>query len=135
MRQLLSFKLFESSIDDDLISKSIFYKVPTGDKTIFGPSFGAKKGETDFYQLIIDGRPVVEIEINPNSKYGKPEIMSAYSYIKGRGLGEYLAKKVLDIYLKDEVFVRCTKDSKKFWKKVGATVVNQSDPYLLHFVK
>jgi len=135
MYKLLTFTLFESFIDNDLISKSIFYKVPEGEKTVFGPSFGAKRGETNFYQLIIDNRPVVEIEINPNSKYGKPEIMSAYSYIKGHGLGEYLAKKVLDIYLKDEVFVRCTKESKKFWQRCGATVVDSSDPYLLHFTK
>lgn len=128
-------KKFESFVDDDLVSKSVFYKVPKGEKTVFGPSFGAKKGETNFYQLRIDDKPVVEIEVNPKSKLGKPEIMSAYSDIKGRGLGEYLARKVLDIYLKDEVFVRVTRESKKFWKRLGATVVNESDPYLLHFIK
>ena len=111
-------KTFESYIDNDLISKAQFYKVPTGDKTIYKPSFGAKRGETDFYQLLIDGKPEVEIEVNPNSKYG---------------LGEFLAKKVLDIYLKDEVFVRVTDGSKKFWKRCGATVVDPSDKYLLHF--
>ena len=128
-------KTFESYIDTDLISKVEFYKVPSGDKTIFKPSFGAERGETDFYQLRLDGKPVVEIEVNPNSSYGKPEIMSAFSEIRGKGLGEYLAKKVLDIYLQDEVFVRVTKDSKKFWQRCGATVVNPSDKYLLHFIK
>jgi hypothetical protein len=128
-------KTFESYIDTDLISKVEFYKVPNGDKTIFKPSFGAKKSETDFYQLRLDDKPVVEIEVNPNSNYGKPEIMSAFSDMKGKGLGEYLAKKVLDIYLIDEVFVRCTKDSKKFWQRCGATVVDSKDPYLLHFIK
>ena len=128
-------KTFESYIDADLISKVEFYKVPTGDKTIFKPSFGTKKGETNFYQLKLEGKPVVEIEVNPNSSYGKPEIMSAFSDIRGKGLGEYLAKKVLDIYLEDEVFVRCTKDSKKFWKRCGATVADPKDPYLLHFIK
>ena len=78
-------KTFESYVDEDLISQMEFYKVPTGEKTVFKPSFGAKK--------------------------------------------------VLDIYLEDEVFVRCTKDSKKFWQRVGATVVDPSDPYLLHFIK
>jgi hypothetical protein len=128
-------KTFEYYIDTDLISEVEFYKVPTGEKTIFKPSFGAKKGETDFYQLRLEGKPVVEIEVNPNSSYGKPEIMSAFSELRGKGLGEYLAKKVLDIYLEDEVFVRVTKDSKKFWQRCGATVVDSSDPYLLHFVK
>jgi len=128
-------KTFESYIDTDLISEIEFYKVPTGDKTIFKPSFGAKKGETDFYQLRLENKPVVEIEVNPNSKYGKPEIMSAFSDIRGKGLGEYLVNKILDIYLIDEVFVRVTKDSKKFWKRCGATVVDSSDPYLLHFTK
>ena len=128
-------KTFESYVDEDLISQMEFYKVPTGEKTVFKPSFGAKKGETNFYQLRLDGKPIVEIEVNPKSKYGKPEIMSAFSDMRGKGLGEYLAKKVLDIYLEDEVFVRCTKDSKKFWQRVGATVVDPSDPYLLHFVK
>jgi hypothetical protein len=128
-------KTFESYIDDDLISQVEFYKVPQGEKTIFKPSFGAKRGETNFYQLRLDGKPVVELEINPNSSYGKPEIMSAFSDIRGRGLGEYLAKKVLDIYLIDEVFVMVTKESKKFWERCGATVVDSSDPYLLHFTK
>lgn len=128
-------KTFESYIDDDLISQVEFYKVPQGEKTIFKPSFGAKRGETNFYQLRLDGKPVVELEINPNSSYGKPEIMSAFSDIRGRGLGEYLAKKVLDIYLIDEVFVMVTKESKKFWQRCGATVVDSSDPYLLHFTK
>ena len=127
-------KTFESYIDNDLISKAQFYKVPTGGKTIYKPSFGAKRGETDFYQLLIDGKPEVEIEVNPNSKYGKPEIMSAYSNIKRKGLGEFLAKKVLDIYLKNEVFVRVTDGSKKFWVKCGAQVVDPLDPYLLHFI-
>jgi len=128
-------KAFEYYIDNELISNIEFYKVPTGEKTIFKPSFGAKKGETDFYQLRLDGKPIVEIEVNPNSKYGKPEIMSAFSDMRGKGLGEYLTKKILDIYLEDEVFVRCTKDSKKFWQKCGATVVDPSDSYLLHFTK
>jgi len=128
-------KTFESYIDNELISNIEFYKVPAGDKTIFKPSFGAERGETNFYQLRLDGKPVVEIEVNPNSNYGKPEIMSAFPDIKGRGLGEYLAKKILDIYLEDEVFVRCTKDSKKFWQRCGATVVDPKDPYLLHFIK
>ena len=128
-------KTFESYIDTDLISEVEFYKVPNGSKTLFKPSFGAKKGETDFYQLRLEGKPIVEIEVNPNSNYGKPEIMSAFSDIRGKGLGEYLVKKVLDIYLEDEVFVRVTKDSKKFWKRCGATVVESSDPYLLHFIK
>lgn len=127
-------KTFES-YNSDLISKAQFYKVPTGEKTIFKPSFGAKRGETNFYQLLINDKPEVEIEVNPNSSYGKPEIMSAFSQIKGKGLGEHLAKLVLDIYLKDEVFVRVTKDSKKFWQRCGATVVDTSDPYLLHFTK
>lgn len=127
-------KTFES-YNSDLISKTQFYKVPTGEKTIFKPSFGAKRGETNFYQLLIDGKPEVEIEVNPNSSYGKPEIMSAFSQIRGKGLGEYLVNKILDIYLKDEVFVRVTKDSKKFWQRCGATVVDPSDPYLLHFIK
>lgn len=128
-------KTFESYIDEELISQVEFYKVPLGEKTVFKPSFGAKKGETDFYQLRLEGKPIVEIEVNPKSSFGKPEIMSAFSDIRGRGLGEYLAKKVLDIYLEDEVFVRCTKDSKKFWQRCGATVVDPKDTYLLHFIR
>ena len=128
-------KTYESYIDYELISKSVFYKVPTGGKTMFGPSFGAKVGETNFYQLILDDEPIVEIEINPESKYGRPEIMSIYSDIRKKGLGEYLVSKILDIYLEDEIFVRATDGSKKFWQKCGATVVDPSDKYLLHFTK
>ena len=133
MKYLKAYKIFESN--NDIMSKVEFYKVPTGSKTIFKPSFGAKLGETDFYQLLIDGKPQVELEINPNSKYGKPEIMSTYSNIKGKGLGELLVNKILDIYLQDEVFVRVTDASKNFWQKCGATVVDPSDKYLLHFKK
>ena len=111
-----------------------FYKVPPGEKTLFGPSFGAKKGQTDFYQLRIGGKPVTEIEVNPKSKRGKPEIMSLFSDIKGQGLGQLLANKILDIYLEDEVFVLSTKTSRKFWLKCGAIPVEGEDPYLLHFV-
>lgn len=127
-------KTYES-YNEDLISRVKFIKVPKGGKTMYAPSFGAKEGDTDFYQLLLENEPVAEIEVNPKSEYGKPEIMSAYSNIKGQGLGEYLAKKVLDIYLKDEVFVRVTDNSKKFWTKVGAKVANPKDKYLLHFTK
>lgn len=133
MKRMKYIKTFESH--SDLISNSEFYEVPEGEPTIFEPSFGVKRGNTKFYQLRIDNKPVVEIEVNPKSDYGKPEIMSTYSSIRGKGLGEHLVKMVLNIYLKDEVFVRATKTSKKFWQRCGAEVVNNSDPYLLHFTK
>lgn len=125
----------ESDKFNDVVSRCKFIKVPIGGQTIFKPSFGAKIGETTFYQLVLDGEPVSEIEINPISKNGKPEIMSLYSTIKKRGLGEYLVGKILDIYLKDEVFVRATSRSKRFWKKVGAKVVDPSDLYFMYFTK
>jgi len=127
-------KTYESYIDRELIDKSVFYEVHPGGKTIFKPAYGAKRGETNFYQLLIDDEPVVEIEVNPNSN-GQPEIMSAHSNIKGRGLGEYLVSKVLNIYLEDEVFVRVTDGSKNFWLRCGAKIIDPSDPYLLHFTK
>lgn len=129
-------KAYESyKPDTELIDRCLFIKVPTGGKTIYKPAFGAKKGTTDFYQLLLDDEIAVEIEVSPLSSYGGPEIMSAYSNIRGKGLGEYLVNKVLDIYLKDELFVRATKGSKNFWERVGASVINKSDKYLLHFTK
>ena len=129
-------KTYESyKPDNELINRTIFKKVPVGGKTIFKPSFGAKRGTTDFYHLILDGEIAVEIEVNPLTSYGGPEIMSAYSNIRGKGLGEYLVNKILDIYLKDKLFVRATKGSKKFWNRVGADVFNPSDKYLLYFTK
>lgn len=123
-------KTFNESVNEPL-----FYKVPHDEKTMFKPSFGAKRGETNFYQLRIGNKPVAEIEVNPNSIEGKPEIMSLFSDIKGKGWGQILTNKILDIYLKDIVYVLSTKSSKPFWLKCGAIPVEGKDPFLLHFVK
>jgi hypothetical protein len=98
----------------------IFQKATS--KTIFKPSFGNKKGQTEFYQILIDKKPVAEIEIKPINKFGKPEILSAFTepYHRGNGYGEVLVKNILDIYLKDELYVMTTKESKPFWIKMGA---------------
>jgi len=123
-------KTFNESIEEPQ-----FYKVPFGEKTLFEPSFKAKLGETNFYQLRIGGKPVTELEINPNSKRGYPEIMSLFSDIKGQGLGQILTNAVLDIYLKDKVYVLTTKSSRPFWLRCGAIPVVGEDPFLLQFVK
>ena len=93
-------------------------------KTIFKPSFGYKKGETDFYQITINDKPQAEIEVLPKNKFGKPEILSLFVEPKFRqeGLGKILVNKILDIYLTDRLYVRTTKESKPFWLKVGAKV-------------
>ena len=101
-------------------------------KTLFKPSFGNKKGETDFYHVMIDNQIAGEIEIKPINKYGKPEILSAYTTIRGKGVGQLLVEKVLEIYLVDELYVMTTKESKPFWLKIGAKVENQ---YLCCFNK
>lgn len=106
-----------------LESKEPDYKFEKVAKTMLKPSFGAKKGTTDFYQIKSDGKPLAEIEVNPNGYNGKPEIMSAFSDLKSKGLGKLMVEKVLDIYLKDEVYVKVTKDSKPFWEKMGAIQV------------
>lgn len=117
------------------ISQYKFVKV-NDNKTMFKPSFRAKKGTTDFYQILLDDKPVAEIEVKPISKNGKPEIMSAYCDIKGEGLGKMLVQNILDIYLKDEIFVETTTKSRPFWIKMGATIVNnQNNEYLYHFIK
>ena len=73
-------KTFESYIDNELISNMEFYKVPSDEKTLFKPSFGAKKGETDFYQLRLEGKPIVEIEVNPNGVGRFIQITRGWSY-------------------------------------------------------
>ena len=90
-------------------------------KTIFKPSFGYKRGETDFYQIVIDGKPQAEIEVLPINSYGSPEILSLFVEPRYResGLGRILVSKMLEIY-GDNMYVRCTKDSKPFWIKMGA---------------
>ena len=106
-------------------------------KTMFKPSFGNKKGQTDFYQILIDNKPVAEIEIKPINKFGKPEILSAFTenYCRGRGVGQMLVKEVLDIYLKDEMWVLTTKESKLFWIKMGAVETEGFDGFMCKFTK
>ena len=102
-------------------------------KTMFKPSFGGKKGTTDFYQAFIDDERVGEIEVKPISVYnGKPEILSLYSDIRESGVGKFLVKEILKIYMDDEVYVMTTKESKPFWLKMGAVEINN---YLCIFKK
>lgn len=97
-----------------------FVKV-TG-KTMFKPAFGGKKGTTDFYQAFVDGERSGEIEVKPIGFNGKPEILSLYSDIREMGVGRFLTEEVLKLYLKDELYVLATSDSKSFWLKMGAEV-------------
>jgi GNAT superfamily N-acetyltransferase len=111
----------------------IFQKAKS--KTMFKPSFGNKKGQTDFYQILIDNKPVAEIEIKPSNKFGKPEILSAFtddSY-RGMGLGKMLVSGVLELYLKDELHVLTTKESKPFWIKMGAHQTDEWDGFMCKF--
>jgi len=101
-------------------------------KTMFKPSFGGKKGTTDFYQAFIGEERAGEIEVKPIGINGKPEILSLYSDIREKGVGKFLVDEVLKIYLKDEVYVMTTPDSKPFWLKMGAIEV---DGFLCVFKK
>lgn len=89
-------------------------------KTMFKPAFGAKKGTTNFYQAFDNDIRLAEVEVNPSSKEGKPEIMSIYADYSGRGAARFLVEKVLDTYLQDVVWVRVTKESESFWRHMGA---------------
>jgi GNAT superfamily N-acetyltransferase len=90
-------------------------------KTIFKPSFSYKRGETEFYQIVIDGKPQAEIEVLPVNKLGSPEILSLFvdTRFRGSGIGRILVDKIKEIY-GDIIYVRCTKESKPFWIKMGA---------------
>ena len=90
-------------------------------KTIFKPSFSYKMGETHFYQIVIEGKPQAEIEILPVNKLGSPEILSLFVETRYRelGLGRILVNKIKEIY-GDIIYVRCTRESKPFWIKMGA---------------
>jgi len=101
-------------------------------KTMFKPSFGGKKGTTDFYQAFIDGQRAGEIEVKPIGINGKPEILSIYSDMREMGVGRFLVEKVLDLYLTDEIYVMTTRESKPFWLKMGAIEV---DGFLCVFKK
>ena len=98
-----------------------YNEVQNGGKTEFKPAFGAKKGTTDFYQIKKDNKVVGEIEVKKFSFLGKPEIMSAFSSVKGGG--RILVENILKKYLteSDEVFLIATKSSLGFWTKMGAT--------------
>ena len=92
---------------------------------MFKPSFGAKRGTTDFYQAFSDdGIRLAEIEVNPLSKLGKPEIMSIYADYEGKGAARFLVEKTLKMYLDDIVYVRVTKESEPFWIHMGATQIS-----------
>jgi hypothetical protein len=103
-------------------------------KTMFKPAFGRKRGESDFYQISIDGKPQAEIEVLPKNNLGKPEIMSLYvnPMFREQNLGSILVDKIKEIYLEDELYVLSTKDSKPFWLRIGA---KESNDFLLKFTK
>jgi hypothetical protein len=90
-------------------------------KTIFKPSFSYKRGETEFYQIVIEGKPQAEIEVLPSNSYGSPEILSLFVETRFRelGLGRILVNKIKEIY-GSNIYVRCTRESKPFWIKMGA---------------
>ena len=90
-------------------------------KTIFKPSFSYKRGETDFYQIVIEGKPQAEIEVLPVNKMRLPEILSLFveTRFRSSGMGRILVDKIKEIY-GSEIYVRCTKESKPFWIKMGA---------------
>jgi len=90
-------------------------------KTIFKPSFSYKRGETHFYQIVIEGKPQAEIEVLPSNSYGSPEILSLFVETRYRelGLGRILVSKIKEIY-GSNIYVRCTRESKPFWIKMGA---------------
>lgn len=96
----------------------IFQKA-TG-KTMFKPSFGGKKGTTDFFHVMLDSFRAAEIEVKPISKDGHPEILSLYSDVREKGVGRFCVEKTLELYLEDKVYVMTTKESKPFWIKMGA---------------
>jgi hypothetical protein len=121
MIYLKSYSIFES------VS---FEKVINYNRTLFKPSFGGKVGETDFYQIVYNDKPVAEIEVKRSSINGKPEILSIFSEKKGSG--RILVNKILEMYLEDELFVLTTRKSKPFWIKMGATEV---DGDLYHFTR
>ncbi len=102
----------------------IFNKV-TG-KTLFKNSFGYKKGQTDFYQILVDNKPIAEIEVKPQTETS-PEILSLYtdSNYRGMGAGKILVDKILEKYLVNEIFVLTTKQSMPFWIKMGAKASNE----------
>jgi GNAT superfamily N-acetyltransferase len=114
-----------------LESKSDYEFKKCAGKSLFNPSFGNKRSDVEFYQILINNNPIAEIEIKPKSIDDKPEILSIHSDIRGKGYGKILVDEILDIYLKDEVFVLTTKTSKPFWIRMGA---KQVDKYLYHFV-
>jgi hypothetical protein len=97
-------------------------------KNMFKPAFDSKS-PTIFYHIKKGNKIMAEIEVNPKGYNNKPEIMSAFSNKKGVGLGKMMVDAVLDIYLKDVVYVQVTKTSKAFWKKMGA-VQFEDDMYV-----
>lgn len=90
------------------------FKKVTG-KSMFRPSFGAKKGTTEFYQATENGEILGEIEIKPGTT---PEIMSVFSDYRGRGVGRFLVDQIKRT-IGSEIKVRATDESFPFWKKMG----------------
>jgi GNAT superfamily N-acetyltransferase len=85
-------------------------------KSMFKPSFGAKRGTTEFYQATEDGDTLGEIEIKP----GNPlEIMSVFSDYRNRGVGRFLVEKTIESNPDTDIIVRATDESFLFWKKMG----------------
>lgn len=83
-------------------------------KSMFKPSFGLKKGESEFYQAIENNKILGEIELKP----GNPlEIMSIYSNYDNRGIGRFLVNETKKNFNSD-IIVRSTTESLPFWIKM-----------------
>lgn len=110
---------------ETVIKESLIVKKEPNKKGKFKPAFGGKYGPTDYYQIIINGKIIGELELLPPSNNksanrldsSSPEILSLYVDPDSQtgGYGTKLVKHVQSLYPDKAIYVLATKDSAPFW--------------------
>ncbi len=110
---------------ETVIKESLIVKKEPNKKGKFKPAFGGKYGPTDYYQIIINGKIIGELELLPPSNNksanrldpSSPEILSLYVDPDAQtgGYGTKLVKHIQSLYPDKAIYVLATKDSAPFW--------------------
>jgi predicted acetyltransferase len=92
-------------------------------ESLFGPSFGGKKGPSIFYRIYFSDKIVGEIEFSKKLN----EILSLYidSDYRNNGVGKLAVMQLFDYHDSKEIIAWASKSSLNFWKKIASKQENE----------
>jgi predicted acetyltransferase len=97
-------------------------------ESLFGPSFGGKKGVTAFYKILYLGQSVGEIEFSLQLN----EILSIYidNSFRGKGIGKNVVMQLFDYHNAKQILAWASKSSISFWKQI-ASIELENDYFII----